>query len=124
MRKDMMNNWVIVMQGDFRFIGKLLSGSTEDITINPAYEINVHVIPVPTERGIMMNKQITCSPILLTLDSTILTIRGNYTVQRLNDMSAQDQNRYADLVANAEKMATHQRAQDAGIVIAAPGAGR
>lgn len=68
----------------------------------------------------MMQKEISCAPILTTLERSSMQFVGSYAIQRLADLSEGDRRRYTGLVNNAERMAQEIRMRDAGIVL--PGA--
>lgn len=110
-------NYAIVTQGGLRFIGEYVSSVNGPDRLQMAYELTIHIIPMPTPNGVMLQKQIVCSPVLVTNDVSSLEFYGSFSVQRFSVLSTADVKRYIDLISGAEKMALELRAREAGIVM-------
>ena len=126
------NPWAVVTAGGTKYLGEVSDvekvveqlNAGEFVLLDPCYEIIVQLmqVPHPQTRQPVLARNVTCLPFCATLETSPVWVRPD-SVQLVDDLKDADQKRYGQLVEDAEKMATQQRAKDMGIATATPGQG-
>jgi hypothetical protein len=118
--------WALIITSGGKFIGEI--DSTKDemtelmanagfITLKNAYEVSVNLIPIPTPNGIMMQREVGCTPLIMTLHGAPLHVKP-VAVQFFDEMHDLDAAGYKRLAGDADKAAVKARAAIAGITTA------
>lgn len=119
--------WAVVLCGPKVYLGSIDAASPDDarmlfehgrtISIRPAYEINVALIPVRGPDGQPgISKQMSAEPFLLSLEgSGLLLIPTGLSL--FCDMKSGDAARYKTLADQAAKLAMNARAAQSGLAL-------
>ena len=123
-KSDDFNTWVVVMAAGGTFIGKPPNISKNELMdgrsfeLNPAYQLQVHAMPIPAGPGqIQMRRELTCLPFFSTIRDAPLRVRPG-VAQFMRDLHPGDVFRYKTLVNQATKLQKELQAQEAGIHLA------
>jgi hypothetical protein len=133
--------WALVLTSNRFFVGQLnpekeLSGDetmeflgrvlelNEPVVLCPVFEISAMLVPVPSERGMVMQREVAASPVLVSFDDSPIHILPE-AVSLFAEMKPEDRARYKRLVDQATRMAVNTRAAEAGLITAGklPGEG-